>query len=258
MKQIKASLLAIMLSWGMLLCAQEIGQPAPDFMFEKLNGGIFKLSDNEGKVVMIFVFGYGCPYCVGVGPSVQSELVDMFDDNPDFVAVGIDTWDGPSSTVQTFKENTGLEIPLLLMGSSFASSYNTTYDRLLVVGADGNLLHRSNQTAENDLTTVEGKISQALGEVLPVESNAGRSPGFAVFPNPASERLTVSMVPFEGSGAKVSIVAPDGRLLRESVMEKSSGPGSTLTFDISDLPSGLYLLSVEANGERSVQQIAIR
>jgi peroxiredoxin len=42
----------------------EIGKPAPDFVLADLDGKEFKLSDHEGKVVVLEWFNPGCPFVV--------------------------------------------------------------------------------------------------------------------------------------------------------------------------------------------------
>ena len=37
----------------------QIGDPAPDFVLDRLDGGQAALSDFEGQVVLIFFLGYG-------------------------------------------------------------------------------------------------------------------------------------------------------------------------------------------------------
>ena len=38
--------------------AQQVGDPAPDFLLDRLDGGQATLSDFEGQVVLIFFLGY--------------------------------------------------------------------------------------------------------------------------------------------------------------------------------------------------------
>jgi peroxiredoxin len=44
--------------------AAEVGQPAPDFALPDLDGKVHKLSDLQGKVVVLEWFNPGCPYVV--------------------------------------------------------------------------------------------------------------------------------------------------------------------------------------------------
>ena len=39
--------------------AQRVGDPAPNFRLDRLDGGQATLSDFEGQVVLIFFLGYG-------------------------------------------------------------------------------------------------------------------------------------------------------------------------------------------------------
>jgi peroxiredoxin len=44
--------------------AAEVGQPAPDFALQDLDGKVHRLSDLRGKVVVLEWFNPGCPYVV--------------------------------------------------------------------------------------------------------------------------------------------------------------------------------------------------
>ena len=47
--------------------------------------------------------------------------------------LGLDVWDGNSSSVDAFETVTEVSFPLLLNASSVARDYETTYDRIVVI-----------------------------------------------------------------------------------------------------------------------------
>ncbi len=59
---------------------QTVGEMGPDFEVNTLGGGTFKLSDQRGKVVFVFLFGNTCPSCKAVGPTVESSIYQHFKD----------------------------------------------------------------------------------------------------------------------------------------------------------------------------------
>lgn len=70
------SLLALLsLSTGALAQGAKVGQPAPDFTLQDLDGKQVKLSDYKGKTVVLEWFNPGCPYVRNahtVGPLVDA------------------------------------------------------------------------------------------------------------------------------------------------------------------------------------------
>src|SRR5579864_4916920 len=45
------------------LGAAEVGQPAPDFTATDINGNTHKLSDYQGKIVILESYNLDCPFC---------------------------------------------------------------------------------------------------------------------------------------------------------------------------------------------------
>jgi len=54
--------------------AADVGQPAPEFSLQDLDGKVHKLSDLKGKVVVLEWFNPGCPYVVAA--HTKGSLVD--------------------------------------------------------------------------------------------------------------------------------------------------------------------------------------
>ena len=135
---------------------------APDFSLTSLDNKTVKLSDYSNKVVVIFFFGNSCPSCKAVAPSIQSKLAAPYANNSNYQILGLDQWDGNNASVQSFKTVTGVNFPLLLTASSVASSYKTTYDRLVVIDKSGNILFSGKQGASSDVDAVKVKVDELL------------------------------------------------------------------------------------------------
>ena len=138
------------------------GGSAPSFELTALNGTTVESADFEDKVVVLFFLGSSCSLCKAAAPSVESELFAAYSGNADFALLGLDTWDGNNSALQSFKNTTDVTFPLLLMASGVAKDYETTYDRLVVIDKNGNIAHKGTRATTNDITTVKGLVKDLL------------------------------------------------------------------------------------------------
>ena len=141
------------------------GEAAPGFELTALNGSKIKLSDYENKVLVLFFLGSSCPLCKAAAPSVEKELKEAYAGNTDYVILGLDTWDGNNSAVQSFKDVTKVTFPLLLNASAVAKDYDTTYDRLVVISKTGNIAHSGTRATTNDISTVKTKVDELLNDM---------------------------------------------------------------------------------------------
>lgn len=139
-----------------------IGEDAPNFELSTLNGSTFNMSEQKDKVVVLFFFGSSCPSCRAVGPDIEKKLNADFNGNSGYTIIGLDQWDENSNSVESFKTITKISFPLLLDASQVASSYNTTYDRLVVVDKKGKIAHRGSRGATNDISTVVSLVNDLL------------------------------------------------------------------------------------------------
>lgn len=136
---------------------------APQFQLDTYDGAQVSLSDYKDKTLVIFFFGNSCPPCQAVAPKIESDLQEAFKDKAGFAMIGIDQWDGNAASVEGFKERTGVTFPLALNGSGVARSYGTTYDRLVVINAEGKIEYKGTSIAANNLddviTLVQGLVN---------------------------------------------------------------------------------------------------
>ena len=91
----------------------QVGQVAPDFEIEYLDGTKIKLSSLRGKVVMLQFTASWCSVCRKEMPHIESEIYQKLKDSPDFKLVGIDLKED-AETIKKFSKSTGITYPLTL------------------------------------------------------------------------------------------------------------------------------------------------
>jgi peroxiredoxin len=67
---------------GAALAAAEVGKPAPEFTAADINGKTIKLSDYQGKIVVLESYNQDCPYChnhykTGAMQELQKDLTSQ-------------------------------------------------------------------------------------------------------------------------------------------------------------------------------------
>ncbi|PVX52331.1 peroxiredoxin [Balneicella halophila] len=88
----------------------EVGDIAPDFETQLMDGSTFKLSDCRGKVVMLQFTASWCGVCRKEMPFIEKEIHQVHQDK-DFIVIGIDR-DEPLEKMQKFAKDTGITYPL--------------------------------------------------------------------------------------------------------------------------------------------------
>lgn len=259
MKTTFTFIFALFMLIGFSAFSQNEGSAAPDFTLSQLGGGDFKLSDQSGKVVFIFWIGHNCSLCRSVAPSIRSEIVDAFKDNQDFVAIAIDAWNGSTTQVDAFKSQTGLNVNYLLSGSSIASNYGTSNDRLSVIDKKGVLVHKGTTAASNDINKTKDAITAALQEVVTnVPELIENLTVFKNYPNPFSDQTTIQFEVGNSSLVNLNVYDISGKKVRE-ITNKEYSPGSyQISFSKGSLGKGLYFLRLRNDNFVTARKIIIQ
>lgn len=206
---------------------------------------------------MIFVFGFNCHLCITSAPTVEEELITPYLGYADFVPVGVDIWDGSVSAVEEFMEDTGLDIPLLLMGSSFATDYSTVQDRIIVVDKSGNIAYKNSGAAGAVTHQVRPVLDEALGISAPnalQDANAGLI-NATVQPNPVNDLATLSFELNEPGVIRAALLAVDGRYVGTIFNGYLQAGAHTLDFYTGDLQKGSYFARITSGEEHLMIQL---
>ncbi|MDL2256003.1 TlpA family protein disulfide reductase [Parabacteroides sp. OttesenSCG-928-K15] len=98
-----------------------LGDQAPGFAIEYLDGKVVQLSELKGKLVMIQFTASWCGVCRKEMPHIEKEIWQKHKDNPNFALIGIDLKEDKETTAK-FAEDMKVTYPLTLDtdGSRFA------------------------------------------------------------------------------------------------------------------------------------------
>lgn len=138
-----------LLALGSPALAAEVGQPAPDFTLQDLDGKPHRLSDLRGKVVVLEWFNPGCPYVVNA--HTKGSLVDTAarkaKDGVVWLAVNSGAPGKQGHGVETNREAArrwSMAYPILVdesgqVGKAYGAT-NTPH--MYVIGKDGKLAYK--------------------------------------------------------------------------------------------------------------------
>ena len=121
----------------------KVGQLAPDFTVQTLDGGTFSLSANRGKVVLVNWFATWCGPCKEEMPYLQKEVWERFGGN-DFAMVSV-AREETLQVVQPFVAKYKVTWPFALdpERKAFANYAEAFIPRNYVIDRQGKILFQS-------------------------------------------------------------------------------------------------------------------
>lgn len=249
----------------MILCitfqgsyAQDIGSKAPDFTLPSTTDDDHTLSMYEGKVVVVFMLGYGCPSCKGIAPSVQTQLVDVYQDNENVVFLGIDVWDGTKAQVQDFSKSTNTTFTILQKGSQVAKDWQTSYDRLVIIDQYGNMAFKGSGLVSSHLERAIVALEEVLEtQLTSVENLQTDKVNLEIYPNPAQAYTQLRFNLDEEQFVSGNIYDISGRKLQSIEAGKFNVGINTIEIDVSNLSNGLKFLQLQIGNQFKIQKFNI-
>lgn len=240
--------------------AQNVGQIAPDFSLKSLSNNNYTLSENRGDVIVVFLVGYNCPLCLASAPTVKSDLFDVFSWHANLQLLIIDTWDGSYSGFQTFQTTTNLPGTYLQMGSGVAKSWSSTYDRLVVIDADGKMVFKGNASASSDVDNAKKAVQNAINVATAIDDLYLNHEFWAKqnFPNPFSDRTAIRFNLPESEAVSLSVTDLTGKEVVNSIFSKFPAGQNTITLNRNNLTGGIYFYHLKAGQHISSGKMIVR
>lgn len=114
---------------------------APDFQLPSLNDQAIKLSDYQGKIVLLNFWATFCAPCRMEMPSLQA-LSDQYKDSDiEIIAVSLD--EGRERAIKKWITKVGLKFPIALEGETAGDDYQvSSLPVTFIIGKKGELIGR--------------------------------------------------------------------------------------------------------------------
>lgn len=142
-----------------------VGQKAPDFTIQYLDGTKKRLSELRGKVVLLQFTASWCGVCRKEMPYLEKQIWQKHKNNPDFVLLGIDR-DEPADVVKKFGKTTGVTYPLTLdPGADIFGLFalkQSGITRNVLIDAEGNIVMLTRLFDEAEFQQLVQKVDDML------------------------------------------------------------------------------------------------
>lgn len=120
-----------------------VGEQAPDFTIEYLDGRTVQLSELKGKLVMLQFTASWCSVCRKEMPYIEKDIWQKHKDNPNFALIGIDLKEDNATTTK-FAEDMKVTYPITLdlEGDKFAlfTAPKAGVTRNIIIDKDGKIV----------------------------------------------------------------------------------------------------------------------
>ncbi len=137
----------------------------------------------------------------------------------------------------------------------------TLFGEDITVTIDGdNVFINGAQVIQADIVTVNGVVHVIDAVLIPTTLSVDDNPNInslSVFPNPASDQLNVSIDAAVNGRMVVNMLNVAGQTIQSFDLGSNVVGNSRHMLNVSGIPAGFYLLSIELNGTRSIEKVQV-
>jgi hypothetical protein len=258
MKKIFSILFIAAIHFTSTLFAQMVGQPTT-FNFHKMdcNGTMADcFADLDAGKIVILHLHHSCSMCPPPAQKMQAMANNILANHPNsikayaFATDDLLTCSGSQAWVSS--NNVMLYAPMD-SGAAITAYYGAGMPKVIVLaGKDHRIMYNSGAFSTSDTTIIRDSILNRLNGTTGITDMKKSTSNLSVYPNPSSNQFSVSGYQFS-ENATIQIYDLTGKeILHLPILNQKSEIVST-----KNLPNGIYLLKVNANGIISEQKISV-
>ncbi|MGL4411338.1 MAG: TlpA family protein disulfide reductase [Bacteroidales bacterium] len=145
-----------------------VGDTAPEFSIELLDGRTISIKELRGKVVMLQFTASWCGVCRKEMPFIESDIWQKHKANPNFALIGIDR-DEPRDKMEMLVSKTGITYPLGFdpQGKIFElyAEKGAGITRNVIIGTDGKIVMQTRLYDEAEFEEMCSIIDKELSKL---------------------------------------------------------------------------------------------
>lgn len=141
----------------------KVGDAVPQFSFETAKGKTARISDYQGKLILINLFATWCPPCNQELPEMQKQIWEKYKDNPNFVLFVFGREEGWDKLLP-FKAKKGFTFPILpdVKRGVFGKFATQFIPRNIIVDESGKIIFQSMGYSEKEFAEMVNLIGEHL------------------------------------------------------------------------------------------------
>jgi len=118
------------------------GDTAPDFSCQTTDGRAFMLSEQRGKVVLLYFFASSVPFCYPEMRYIEKEIVEKMEKREDFIVLCLGRGHNREELVKIGGENK-LRLPMAADEEKkiYSKMFTKFVPRTVLIGKDGRVVH---------------------------------------------------------------------------------------------------------------------
>lgn len=137
----------------------------------------------------------------------------------------------------------------------------TLFGETITVTFEGeNIFINDAQVTTADIVTVNGVVHVINTVLIPTTLSVDDNPNInslSVYPNPASDQLNLSIDAAVNGRMVVNMLSVAGQTIKSFDLGSNVAGSSRHMLNVSGVPAGFYLLSIELNGTRSIEKVQV-
>ena len=142
-----------------------VGDKAPDFTIQYLDGTTAQLSDLRGKVVMLQFTAGWCKVCRKEMPHIESEIWQVHKDNPNFALVAVDLKE-PKEKIEKFIADMQVTYPLTFFNDTATTEIYTEkgagVTRNIIIDPEGKIVFLTRLFDKDEFDQMKEVINELL------------------------------------------------------------------------------------------------
>lgn len=149
-----------------ILSYTKVNQQMPEFSVKDLNGKEFKIAEQKGKVVLVYLWATWCPYCRLELKFIEEEIWQKLKDSPNFVLLAI-AREETDDLINKYRKTYDITLPMAAdpNGDIFNLFGNRGVPRSYLINPEGKIIAQTLGLDEDEIINRHKLLSKELDKI---------------------------------------------------------------------------------------------